>query len=46
MSAYGYYWSSVVFDSNNAYTLYFGSSSVTVNNYSKQYGFSVRCVRQ
>ncbi|MDE7356788.1 MAG: hypothetical protein K2N21_08520, partial [Rikenellaceae bacterium] len=46
VGAYGYYWSSVAYDSNSAYYLYFGSSSLGVNYGNKQGGFSVRCVRQ
>ena len=45
--SYGYYWSRTAFpsDSNTAYYLYLGSSSVVpqYNNY-KNYGRSVRCV--
>ncbi|MDE7355688.1 MAG: fibrobacter succinogenes major paralogous domain-containing protein [Rikenellaceae bacterium] len=45
--AYGYYWSSVTYTSttNGAYSLWFNSSNLGVNWYSKQNGFSVRCVR-
>ncbi|MDE7356109.1 MAG: fibrobacter succinogenes major paralogous domain-containing protein [Rikenellaceae bacterium] len=45
--ANGYYWSSVTSTSISidAYYLYFTSSSLYVNNLSKRYGFSVRCVR-
>ncbi|MDE7355183.1 MAG: hypothetical protein K2N21_00190 [Rikenellaceae bacterium] len=47
VGAFGGYWSSVAYSSNDAYGLYFGSSNVGVyGNYSKQDGFSVRCVRQ
>ncbi len=43
----GYYWSSVQYDSNNAYNMNFNSSSVNPNNWNnKKNGFSVRCVRQ
>ncbi|MDE7355768.1 MAG: hypothetical protein K2N21_03235 [Rikenellaceae bacterium] len=42
----GLYWSSVAYDSNRAYNLYFTSSNLTVNYSSKRNGFSVRCVRQ
>ncbi|MDE7355680.1 MAG: fibrobacter succinogenes major paralogous domain-containing protein [Rikenellaceae bacterium] len=42
----GHYWSSsVAYDSNYAYRLYFNSGSLPVNYDNKQYGFSVRCVR-
>ncbi|MDE6182981.1 MAG: hypothetical protein K2F53_00975 [Rikenellaceae bacterium] len=46
VGANGNYWSSVAYDSNNAYNLYFNSSNLNVNNNNKQNGFSVRCVRQ
>ncbi|MDE7134239.1 MAG: fibrobacter succinogenes major paralogous domain-containing protein [Rikenellaceae bacterium] len=44
---YGRYWSSVTYTSNtgNAYDLTFGSGHLGVGSYSKQHGFSVRCVR-
>ncbi|MDE7355852.1 MAG: hypothetical protein K2N21_03665 [Rikenellaceae bacterium] len=42
---WGYYWSSVAYDSNRAYYLWFHSSNLYVGNNSKQYGPSVRCVR-
>ena len=39
----GYYWSSAEYDSNRAYGLCFGSSSVILGNYYyRYYGFSVR----
>ncbi|MDE7355947.1 MAG: hypothetical protein K2N21_04140 [Rikenellaceae bacterium] len=42
----GYYWSSVTNGSDNAYLLYFSSSSLYVTNgYNKRNGRSVRCVR-
>ena len=42
----GEYWSSVAYDSNNAYHLYFGSSGLGVSYYgNKRLGYSVRCVR-
>ncbi|MDE6182803.1 MAG: hypothetical protein K2F53_00050 [Rikenellaceae bacterium] len=42
----GYYWSSVASDSNNAYSLYFGSGYLGVStSNNKQTGRSVRCVR-
>ncbi|MDE6183174.1 MAG: DUF1566 domain-containing protein [Rikenellaceae bacterium] len=43
--AYGDYWSSVAYDSNYAYSLYFGSGNLSVSYSYKQNGFSVRCVR-
>ncbi|MDE7356789.1 MAG: fibrobacter succinogenes major paralogous domain-containing protein [Rikenellaceae bacterium] len=40
------YWSSVAYDSINAYYLYFVSSNVSPQDHgSKRYGLSVRCVR-
>ena len=43
--SYGYYWSSTVYDNDDAYGLYLYSSDVgPSNNYNKDYGFSVRCV--
>ncbi len=42
----GNYWSSVAYDSNNAYRLNFNSSDLNVNAPNKRNGFSVRCVRQ
>ena len=43
----GRYWSSVAYDSSNAYNLYFNSSDLNVNNGNyKTNGLSVRCVRQ
>ncbi|MDE7356761.1 MAG: DUF1566 domain-containing protein [Rikenellaceae bacterium] len=41
----GRYWSSVAYDSYSAYLLYFDSGDLYVGSRSKQYGFSVRCVR-
>ena len=41
-----HYWSSVAFASDRAYLMRFTSSSLTVHYGSKQYGWSVRCVRQ
>ncbi|MDE7356675.1 MAG: hypothetical protein K2N21_07945 [Rikenellaceae bacterium] len=42
----GTYWSSVVYNSNNAYNLYFYSSYLNVSNgFTKRFSFSVRCVR-
>ncbi len=44
---HGEYWSSVTYDSDSAYELYFNGSGVSPqNNNGKRYGFSVRCVRQ
>ena len=43
--SYGYYWSSSVYSSNSAYSLYFGSSRVYPQSRSDRYnGNSVRCV--
>ncbi len=43
--AYGYFWSSTVYNANRAYYLYLGSSLVDpASNYNKYYGFPVRCV--
>ena len=44
--SYGYYWSGWANSSNNAYELYFNSSNVdpSGSNYSRFFGFSVRCV--
>ena len=42
--SYGYYWSSTANNSNNAYYLYFNSSSADVRNDYKNKGYSVRCV--
>ena len=47
-SSFGYYWSSSPYygGNNNAGSLYFYSGYVfPLNNYSRAYGFSVRCVR-
>ncbi|MDE7133711.1 MAG: hypothetical protein K2N86_00305, partial [Rikenellaceae bacterium] len=42
----GYYWASVIYDSNNAYELWFDGSGVNPHgNNSKRRGFSVRCVK-
>ncbi|MDE7355397.1 MAG: hypothetical protein K2N21_01305 [Rikenellaceae bacterium] len=46
VGTYGGYWSSVASSSNHAYYLYFNSSDLRVNYTNKQYGRSVRCVRQ
>ncbi|MDE7356282.1 MAG: hypothetical protein K2N21_05895 [Rikenellaceae bacterium] len=43
---WGNYWSSVAYSSYGAYYLYFNSSDLSVTGSSKQYGRSVRCVRQ
>jgi uncharacterized protein (TIGR02145 family) len=40
---YGFYWSSTYVD-RLAYGLYFDSSSQYINNTSRSYGFSVRCI--
>ncbi|MDE7134715.1 MAG: fibrobacter succinogenes major paralogous domain-containing protein, partial [Rikenellaceae bacterium] len=42
---WGNYWSSVAYSSGGAYYLRFSSSSLSVLGDSRQYGFSVRCVR-
>ncbi|MEN5133290.1 FISUMP domain-containing protein [Elizabethkingia anophelis] len=41
---YGFYWSSGEATSL-AYALYFHSSSVSVSDYNRAYGFSVRCIK-
>ncbi|MDE7355787.1 MAG: hypothetical protein K2N21_03330 [Rikenellaceae bacterium] len=41
----GDYWSSVAYDSNCAYRLYFNSSGLGVVAPGKRNGYSVRCVR-
>ncbi|MDE7355445.1 MAG: hypothetical protein K2N21_01550, partial [Rikenellaceae bacterium] len=46
VGAYGDYWSSVAYSSRDAYNLSFSSSDLLVNDYGKQHGRSVRCVRQ
>ena len=45
---YGNYWSSAVYDSNNAYSLGFYSGYLypQYGNYYKNFGFSVRCVNR
>ncbi|MDE7356136.1 MAG: hypothetical protein K2N21_05135 [Rikenellaceae bacterium] len=46
VGAGGNYWSSVAYLSNYAYYLRFSSNGMTPQgNWSKQNGFSVRCVR-
>ena len=41
----GYYWSSTVNSATNAYYLFFNSGSVNLaNSYSRDHGFSVRCI--
>lgn len=40
----GYYWSSTASNASDAYYLIFNSSIANTNNYSKNRGFSVRCV--
>ena len=43
----GFYWSSVQYNTNNAYDMNFNSSSVNPSNTNdKRNGFSVRCVRR
>ena len=43
----GRYWSATQYtNATNAYYLFFSSSRVNVENYTKTYGYSVRCVRQ
>ena len=44
----GYYWSSSVYSSSNAYRLYLSSSFVSPGTglYNKYFGFSVRCIAQ
>ena len=45
--SYGYYWSKSAGSSSSAYNLLFGSSYVLPSNdFSKYYGFSVRCLAQ
>ena len=41
----GFYWSSTVNGSSNAYNLYLASSSSSVTNNDRTYQYSVRCVR-
>ncbi|MCX4359432.1 MAG: hypothetical protein OSJ22_07350, partial [Rikenellaceae bacterium] len=43
---WGNYWSSTQYNNNDAYGMYFNSSDVGTRNYSRLYGFSVRCVRK
>ena len=45
MGNYGYFWSSSVHGSSNAWyrVLFYGNSSVGRSSYNKHYGFSVRC---
>ncbi len=43
----GYYWSSSVYSTNNGYYLFFSSSIVRPQvNYSKYFGYAVRCVTE
>jgi uncharacterized protein (TIGR02145 family) len=44
---YGYWWSSSEFDNTNAYfrSMFSGDIAVTKNNWSKKFGFSVRCIK-
>ncbi|MDE7134535.1 MAG: hypothetical protein K2N86_04585, partial [Rikenellaceae bacterium] len=46
VGADGNYWSSVAYSSYNAYHLYFGSGSLNVGSSGRQYGLSVRCVKE
>ncbi|MCX6305356.1 MAG: hypothetical protein NT040_10330 [Bacteroidetes bacterium] len=41
----GIYWSSTQYSTGNGWYLYFGSGTSGMNNDSKAYGFSVRCLR-
>lgn len=44
---YGFYWSSVQYNTNTAYDMAFSSSSVVPSDTTdKRYGFSVRLVRR
>ncbi|MDE6482268.1 MAG: hypothetical protein K2L01_00675 [Rikenellaceae bacterium] len=43
---WGNYWSSTQYNSDNAYNMYFNSSSVNTDWNNKTNGRSVRCVRQ
>ena len=46
VGSYGVYWSSSWYSANNAYNMYFSSSSVTPQyNLTRYYGFSVRAVQ-
>ena len=47
MGIYGYFWSSTEDSSINALIrrLYYSNSEVNGGNYSKQYGFSIRCLK-
>ena len=44
---YAYFWSSMEFDSYNAYRMYldYDYGYAYLNNYDKDYGFSVRCIK-
>ena len=43
---YGFYWSSSRYNANNAYSLYFGSTTlIPQNNFNRAVGFSVRCFK-
>ena len=47
VGSYGYYWSSTVGSSSNAYILYFYSSNVGPTYSDNRYrGYSVRCIAQ
>ena len=41
----GYYWSSTPYDSDYAYYMYFGSGNIDTNFISREFGYSVRPVR-
>jgi len=43
---YGYYWSSTQFAGAVAHILYFYSSYVSMSLYTRDFGFSVRCVAE
>ena len=42
----GCYWSSMPYDSNYVWSLYFNSSDVTIGNYNRCYGGTVRLVKK
>jgi uncharacterized protein (TIGR02145 family) len=44
---YGYWWSASEFDNTNAYfrSMFSGDIAVIKNNWSKKFGFSVRCIK-
>jgi uncharacterized protein (TIGR02145 family) len=45
VGSYGDYWSSTEYNTNNAYYMYFNTSSAYAGNTNKSYGLQVRCVR-